>query len=194
MGRRRRTSNCWCDGRGFRDKGHRWRVLDRQCQDRGPSVLKCLQCGCIWKSRCRYVDRLSDHQERSRSGMTDQDTLNRLLDGSIIVDIHKCVVLSTRSRHRKRLKVYRRTGGVRSNVEYRFVIIGSNGRLKKIALHRLVWMAANLELIPDGVDIHHKTHDRHLPDAIDNLEALPSEINRATNARKVDDSEFSVPF
>ena len=162
---------CCCPGR-YQDRCPRWRVLKRTER----SLLYCLDCRRQWRSGAWYIALLRDHKPRSRSGLTDAEILARIQDGSLQVDTHRGVV---RNRQGKALAVFEREhpeGPQRGT--YRFVSVCSNGKKKKIALHRLVWMAANGRTVPDGYDIDHIASQTD--DTIQNLRLLESAVNRAT--------------
>lgn len=150
----------------FKTHGHRWRVIIRGEK----SLLKCLTCNNRWKSRCKYVDRLADHKERSRSGMTDQEILERLKAGSLLVDHQGQFVLSLFPK-KKLLAIWERE---RKGTVYRFTQICHGGKKKKIAIHRLVWMSRHSRTVPEGYDIDHiKDRNVEFPDGIDNLRLMP---------------------
>jgi hypothetical protein len=175
-----RTGNCKCEGT--------WRQLMRRwvCLERGrTSKLKCLRCGWRWTSKRKYIYKLHDWKEESRSGLTDQDVLDRLLDGTLTIDLETSIVYSWVSNASKKtdnpkpLKpVVRQPKGCGG--PYRFVHITRRGKKKKISVHRLVWMASHQSLVPDGFDVDH-IHGAAAGDGIRNLRLLPSAVNRATN-------------
>lgn len=153
---------------------HRWRVLER---GEPKSLLKCLACGHKWKSRCKYVAKLDDHVERSRSGMTDDEILMRIKDKSLIVDSLGCFVLSMSIKGVKRLQIWEHE---RNGSSYRFVQVCSSSKKKKIAIHRLVWMSHFLQTVPDDMDVDHiKGRKIEYPDGIGNLRLLPVLVNRS---------------
>lgn len=163
--------------------GDRWRVLRRE-EIGEKSLLKCLQCGHKWHSRRKYVARLADHTEYSRTGMTDQEILDRLLSGTLAVDRNgECVMSSIRKLTALAIVERERKGTV-----YRFVSVCHGNKKKKIAIHRLVWMSMHKRLIPDGMDVDH-VNGRNVPhpDGIDNLRLLPSGVNRSRQADGIDD-------
>lgn len=110
--------------------------------------------------------------------MTDEDILSRLMDGSLLVDPETCEV---RSYGRPVCILHRESRGS----SYRFVRVAKDGMQRKIALHRLVWMAVNRRLVPDGHDIHHKDPEADPLDASHNLEAVEIYWNRS---KKVDEA------
>ena len=167
----KKPSNCKCDG-GFRQIGHRWVVIERREAPRS-SQLKCLECGWKWWSTCRYVAKLADHVERSRSGMTDQDILYAIKEGAYGVNVKTACVVSWRTG--KRVRVIERES---NGSTYRFVEICRSGLRKKVALHRLVWMVANGRVVPDGFDVDH-IGGKAFGDGIDNLRLLESSVNRS---------------
>ena len=62
--------SCHCDERNKPIDDRNWRVIDRNCNyskfngsrytPSEYSAIKCLTCGCWWRSRSKYVDRLKD--------------------------------------------------------------------------------------------------------------------------------------
>lgn len=167
--------NCKCGPGGFREHGSRWVVLIRRdppktCQ------FKCLECGWKWWACRRYSAKCPDHTEHSRSGMTDQDILDRLNDESLVVSAN-AAVFSMTQRGEKQLATTEHSS---NGSTYRFVEICSKGKKKKIALHRLVWMSHKRELIPDGFDIDHiNGKSVNNPDGIWNLRMIESSANRS---------------
>lgn len=109
---------------------------------------------------------------------TDDDILGRILDGSLQVCPRTGKVVSftvTRGIH-----ILRQTTRTSQGTSYEFVEIYCCGRKKKIAVHRLVWIAQHLTLPPHGMDVHHKNGKRgRWPHRYANLELLPSSYNRA---------------
>lgn len=143
-------------------------------------LLKCLDCNGRWWSRAKYAGRLKRWTERSRKGMTDADILARLSDGSLVVDVDAATVRTVGTQQNKQLKVIQREGPGGST--YRFVTICRGGRKKKIALHRLVWIAAHGRLVPEGHDIHHVNGPK-AGDQIGNLALLTTHENRSLAGR-----------
>ena len=142
------------------------------------SQLKCKRCGWKWRSKCKYIDRLPDHVERRVSQITDVDVLARLREGNLVVDTDRAEVRS----NGRLLSVSPRQ--LENHPEYRFVVIYRNSGRKKVALHRIVWMAAHMAVPPDGHDVHHKKHGVRIPDAISNLQLVPSAVNRANRVEE----------
>lgn len=171
-------SNCKC-GRHYTDQWHRWVVLRRSSDANGSSKLYCLDCRGEWSSRAKYIILLPDHVKRIRSGMTDQDILDRILDGSLEVVIHTAKVFSNGKELKQTSKTHR-DGPQRGT--YRFVEVAKDKLKKKIAVHRLVWMAAHKTTIPEGHDIDHRVSQDD--DSIDNLRLLKSEVNRSLGSAK----------
>jgi len=164
----------------------RWVLLERystssplgEHKRRYRGLLKCLDCGWVWKSRCKYADGLPLHKERSRKGMTDQDILRRLQDGSLWINSLTSAVWSYYRGKATNLKVVEDQHGS----GYRFVTVCDKGRKKKIAVHRLQWMSATGHCIPDGFDVHHKKsppRPQEKDNALSNLDLLPSSKNRS---------------
>lgn len=170
-----KPSTCQCGG-GHRRSGHRWVVISRR-EPPQTSQLKCLECGWKWWSKCGYVAKLPDHTERSRSGLTDQDILDRINAGDLHAAGKLQAVFSRSHRGWSELRVFERES---NGSTYRFVEICAGGKKKKISLHRLVWIYHTRELIPDDHDIDHiRGKGIEHPDAIANLRMIPSTLNRS---------------
>ncbi len=169
----RKPTNCKCGN--FRDAGHHWVVIQRR-DNPASSHLKCLDCGWKWWKSARFVSKLPDHVERSRSGLSDQDILARINSGSLFVHVERAEVFGF-SRGWKQLRAISRTS---NGSTYRFVEVSYQGKKKKIALHRLVWMFAHMQVVPDGFDVDHVNGKRgDFPDRIGNLQLLESRVNRS---------------
>lgn len=177
----KKPTNCKCQG-GFRECGHRWVVVERRTLPKS-SQLKCLECNWKWWSACRYVLSLDDHVERSRTGMTDQDILDAINEGLYSINVDTALVVSWTTG--KRLRVIERES---NGSTYRFVEIYRKGLRKKIALHRLVWMVANGQVVPEGFDIDH-IRGKAFGDSIDNLRLLESSVNRSIGKPQSKQSE-----
>lgn len=186
----RKPTNCNCGPGGFQVHGSRWVVIERRKPPKS-SRLKCLECGWRWWSTCRYVRELPDHEEASRSGMTDEDVLDRIASGTLTVLVDQARVFSfSRGKWHELRTVSRHSNGS----EYSFVEICHQGKKKKVALHRLVWMFANRQIVPDGYDVDHiegKLIDQ--PNAIDNLQLLESGRNRSRGKPFISQTE-EIPF
>lgn len=169
-----KPSCCKC-GTYRQTRGERWVVIAWRLGKKSVR-LKCLDCGWKWYSTARYAQNLPSHTERSRSGMTDQDILDRIKDGSLVVNQDTAIVVSITDRGSRILSQIERTS---NGSTYRFVTVCSGGLKKKITVHRLVWMAANLRTVPPGHDIDHINGKQgRYPDAIGNLRLLGSSTNR----------------
>jgi hypothetical protein len=109
--------------------------------------------------------------------MTDQRILDRLVAGNLVVFTETSEVWSFVKSTWVKLKVIERES---SSSTYRFVKVGCGTKQKKIALHRLVWIAFHRQLVPEGFDVDHVlgANVKH-PDAISNLRLLPSSVNRS---------------
>lgn len=166
MGGFKRTANCQCT-EPLLLKRSRWVALRRAASPGLQSDLKCNQCGWKWKSKRLYIRNIPDGKERSRRGMTDADILARLVNGTLRVNVETTLVMSEgRYGEWKELKpIFRQPDGCSG---YYFFSICHNGKKKKITRHGLVWMAANMEVIPDGVIIDH-IHGPKAGDHIGNL-------------------------
>ena len=176
-----RTSNCQCVGH-WRNLMRRWVVLHRA----RVSKLQCNQCRWKWRSTCGYVRLLPNWKPEIRSGMKDRDILARLRDGSLTVNMHTAEVKSWVDNSGKKTDKARVLKPVERQPEgcggpYRFVHISRRGKQKKIALHRLVWMAHTMRLIPKGYDVDHVRSASHGDDGLSNLRLRLSAHNRATN-------------
>lgn len=187
MNRRIRYSNCPCPGT-WKDKLARWVCL-RRFRDGG--FLKCQACGWKWKSKRKYVSRLKDHEERCVSGLTDRDVLARLKNGSLTIDPETAEVVSITNKGRRILSQRK------SNQDdgYRFVDVWRFGKKKRIAVHRLQWMAHTMSLIPKGYDVHHKRsppRPHTKPNNLANLELVESMENQKVGVSPGWDAE--VPF
>lgn len=125
--------------------------------------------------------------------MTDNDILNRLKDKSLAVDQATGRVKSFSARYPNG-KILREIERESEGSTYQFVEVTHQGMQKKISVHRLVWMSANMRLVPDGFDVNHKRGKR-VPNhnGIHNLELMESSRNRAMNA--IDDpTQEYLPF
>lgn len=168
---------CQCPGTSHYDKWRNWRIIDRTASGKMRRVY-CLKCRRTWLSSARYTEIMRTHKPDSRKGMTDQDVLDAIMDGSLIVlwDASK-VESRTRNKGITELRIIERES---NGSTYRFVEVSRGGKKKKIALHRLVWMARNKRLVPEGMDVDHIDGPS---DAIGNLRLLPKSINRAATSR-----------
>lgn len=162
-----------------------WGVLQRGSGRK--AHIKCKRCHCRWWADRKYTADLPDHRERTRQGMTDEDILARLRDGSLQVNTRSSTVRSFGRGGPRVLKVRVHTSPD-SGTTYRFVEVCSKGRKKKIAVHRLVWMAAHNCLVPAGYDVDHVRGKRgRYPDGIGNLELCVSCDNQADNGTRYDE-------
>jgi hypothetical protein len=171
----------------------RWVVLTPPAAPGKFARLKCLACGWKFSKRAKYVETLPRHMEESRSGMSDHDVLDRINSGTLLVDTDLAIVTSCTARHgTKTLRVIERES---NRSTYRFVEITAGGKKKKVALHRLVWMAAHRQIPPAGYDVHHVNGKQVAnPDAIWNLDLLSIGENRSTNRRYVDPAQREFAF
>lgn len=132
---------------------------------------------------------LKDHVVRSRVRASDDDVVERLRIGNLIVDAEQAIAKSLFRGQWRTLRVIERES---NGSTYRFVEIYSGGKRKKVALHRLVWMAVNLMAVPEGYDVDH-VHGKGVrnPDGIGNLRLLESSRNRS---RKRPSCSPALPF
>ena len=192
--------SCWCGSGGFRIHGHNWVCLVHRPWP-GTCHLKCLQCAKKWLVRRRYTERLPRHVERSRTGLTDDDILNRINAVGLDVDLNTGQVFAVKPDGRcVLLKQIRRDpprdSGNGTRGAYHFVKICHEGKQKKIAVHRLVWMFATGQVIPEGFDVDHiEGKQIEHPNAIRNLRLLESHRNRGRGFVSGGRSLFSeTPF
>ncbi len=169
----RKPSTCWCSGR-WRDKIARWGCLMR-LQDR--ALLYCKTCRHEWWSKRNYVAQVEDWTKRRRSGMTDQEILERILAGTLLVREEGGRVIVETVGHRGSV-LNQTERAVHQYTTYRFVSICLDGKKKKVAVHKLNWMFHNRALVPEGF---HVDHENGRGDVIDNLRLLPAAKNCATN-------------
>jgi len=109
--------------------------------------------------------------------MSDEQILQRINDGNLIVDCATATVVGVSHCGERQLRVIERES---NGSTYRFVEVCAGGKKKKIALHRLVWIAANRMIPPAGYDVDHIEGPS---DCIDNLRLRPAGENRADTAR-----------
>ncbi len=169
----RKPENCWCKGH-WKVKSLRWGCLRR---DANGSLLYCMDCRHEWLSVRSYAEAIPMWKKRTRSGMTDEDILNRIAAGSLRVREENGLVLveSITDKGTTVLKQIERA--VHEYTTYRFVNISFAGRMKKIAVHRLNWIFHNGP-VPEGF---HVDHEKDRSDTIGNLRLLPAAVNCATN-------------
>jgi hypothetical protein len=113
--------------------------------------------------------------------MTDEHILMRLVDGTLQVCERGLSVQSWSKRHGwVSLVIIEHRGDNGRGSKYRFVSVTFGGKKKKIAVHRLVWMAHNRQTVPTGFDVDH-IHGKSVeyPDGIHNLRLLDSLANQA---------------
>lgn len=182
---------CKCKG-GTYDNWTKWTVVVRRNRP-SYSRLYCLRCRWEWSSRARYIDLLDDYICSRRHGMSDNHVLSRLKEGTLVVDPNLVKVYSVRNGVRSELALRERQ--VNDYVSYFFVEVCWEGRKRKIAAHRLVWMSVHMKLIPKGYDVDHIDGPSN---NIDNLRLLKQETNRATRGQRQElDSEYretDLPF
>lgn len=118
-----------------------------------------------------------NHKERTRGKLTDSEILSLVTSGEIIVDVDSGKHVTKNGRV---LSVVSRThADGESRGTYRFVSICHGGKRKKIAIHRLVWMAVNGTVVPQGYDVDHvRGKGIEFPDGYGNLRLLESSVNR----------------
>lgn len=124
---------------------------------------------------------LQGHTEKSRSGMTDGHILHRLVTGTLLVCEKGTWVKSWSAWHGwRRLNFIEHRGDNGRGTKYRFVNVCYGKLKKKIAVHRLVWMAHNKQVVPPGFDVDHvKGKSVEYPDGIHNLRLLDSLVNQS---------------
>lgn len=122
--------------------------------------------------------------KRKYKPATDQLFLDRIADGTLVVDVQAAKVYTVADGQQTEMRQYA-TG---RHKNYLAVRCYRNGHRKQIALHRLVWMAANGRLVPEGYDVDHRDHDT-LNNAIDNLQLRPSVNNQHPHTRSEEYAE-----
>lgn len=83
--------------------------------------------------------------------LTDANILVLILSGEIVVDVENGLAWREDKGLLRRTKLKARS----CHRNYLHVYIYWKGKRKSIALHKLVWMAANRQLVPDGYHIDH---------------------------------------
>ncbi len=120
----------------------------------------------------------------------DSIFLTRIEADTLRVDLATGYVYVRRSTRGKwrRLRPFR---GGKQHAPYWFVRVYKDNARKAIALHRLVWMAANGRCVPEGFDVDHRDCD---PDnnGIDNLRLRESGNNRGK--RPMTDAELAAEY
>lgn len=107
-----------------------------------------------------------------RERIADAELLEWLMDGTLSVNIQNAQV-TFRGRILKPTFVGRDD---RNGTRYR-IEIRHSGRKRSIVRARLVYMAGNLQTIPNGYEIHHQDEDRY-NDAFANLVLLTEEDHK----------------
>lgn len=100
-------------------------------------------------------------RKRTYGELSEQEILKLVLDGRLVVDVERAVV-TTAKRPDRPLRTAPCHRG------YRHLRIYVGHRRRSIALHKLVWMAANRQLVPEGHIIHHGDKGKHA-NGTDNL-------------------------
>lgn len=110
--------------------------------------------------------------------MIDEDVLERIEEGSLWVNIIRGDVVSG---SRQGTVILQPIEHESNGSTYHFVKICYQGKQKKIAVHRLVWMFVHRRVPPPGFDVHHKRGKGvAFPNGIDNLQLIESAINRSS--------------
>lgn len=108
-------------------------------------------------------------------GLTDGDILARLRDGSLQV----CPFTGAAWSHGKRLAAV-----PNSRRQYWFYEVWKDGRRKKIARHKLAWMAHHDRAVPDGHELDHVAGKRRPhPDSVWNLNLVTKDSHDAKHGR-----------
>lgn len=97
---------------------------------------------------------------RQKRNLDRADILDRLLDGTIVVDWENHVVYSTSSPHPKGNRARRHDYriyyfGCRESHQYPFVRLRIKGVRSWVPCHHLVWMYHNKKVIPEGRQVDH---------------------------------------
>ncbi len=169
----RKPKNCWCKGTR-KVKSLRWGCLKR---DANGSLLYCKDCRHEWLSVRKYAAAIPMWVKEVRSGMTDQDILDRIAAGSLRVREENGAVIVESDSHKGTAILKQTEHAVHEYTSYRFVNVTSGGRKRKIAVHRLNWIFHN-GAVPDGLHVDHKNGRG---DVISNLQLLTPAVNCNTN-------------
>ena len=150
-----------------------YRRLDPN-EETGAITVYCLSCRGTWVSKTKYAVTLGLHVPAKRGRLSDEDILEMLREGSLRVVPTTAEVF----KGEKQLSIIERTHrkGPQKGT-YRFVYVCRGNDRKKIALHRLVWMAEHDSLVPSGFDVDH-IYGHEAGDAIWNLRLMDSSLNR----------------
>lgn len=160
------TRRCRCGGSWQRRLRH-WVVTQRNyVVIEGKQLsskyceLKCRRCRGKWRTNRGYVSTLPDWHERRYAKLTEDIVLDLLAQDRIRVDLCSGRIF----KQRKLGKVWtdrwielRQTPDKKNG--HLFVDIKHNGGRRWLAVHRLVWMAANGRVIEEGYDVHHCNED-----------------------------------
>lgn len=104
--------------------------------------------------------------------ITDEEIIDLIIDGTIVVDLRAATVTC---RGRQLKATLMGTEG-KNGTRYRFEI-RHNGRKRTIVRHKIVYIAATLQVIPEGYELHHIDFNRY-NDAFHNLILLTIEDHR----------------
>jgi len=117
-----------------------------------------------------------------REVMTPREVLRALRAGLYTVDRHTGAVTSKRGP----VAMWQKPSG------RRFVRLYVRGKVKAIAVARLVWMSVADRVIPRGFEVHHDDED-NANDAWDNLLCL-HRLDHRKKHRAVGGDEDEIPF
>lgn len=92
-------------------------------------------------------------KKRKRPSMTDAEILTLLLSGRYRVDVRNGKVFSDGERDHTKGRPLATSQCHRG---YLHVVLHDTNRQRKIAVHKLVWMYANQQTVPDGFHVHLK--------------------------------------
>lgn len=164
------------------------------------SEVKCMQCYKKWRSKASYIPDLPDHVERKWLPFPVEEILELIRKGHIVADFKTgeiwkekknnrtwsgaMILLSARTNRGDRWESDRPRGD-----PYLFVRIGDCNKCKEIAVSKLVWMAYNDQVVPEGYDVDHIDRNKE-NNAVKNLRLLESSHNRSDNGRDERDEEF----
>jgi len=202
-------SGCVCPGHWAHKREHfvvtrrNVATIDGKVVVSAHSEVKCMQCYKKWRSNAKYVEKLPDHEERHRGPLSDAEILELVRDERIVVDFEtgevwkerkinktwmgELILLSARTNRGDRWESDRPRGD-----PYLFVTICDSQNRKEIALAKLVWMAFNDQVVPEGFDVDHFDRDKE-NNSIGNLRLLESSHNRSDNGddeREWDEDDF----
>ncbi len=110
------------------------------------------------------------------SKITDQELLDMICRDLITIDPDGNVI----KYHQRRKKFYKISPQQNHRKRFRLNIGVGPSNQRTIVRSKLIWMIVNRQVVPDGMDVHHKDYDR-TNDSPDNLVLRDTTANRADN-------------